>query len=427
MRGLARFGPVCLFLLLLLVSGSRPASVHGQGIGAHEPGQIIIKLRPLLGNNINLLNAIYGTVTIEPLLGRRDTFLIRVPPALDATQLVRILANDPLLVYAELNYTQEPPAASTDRIYAWGDTQGTHLHDQNAIADVRLAEAHTLSRGAQTVIAIVDTGIQRDHPALRDHLAPVGYDFVDNDLVPEDAPNGLDEDGDGQVDEAVGHGTHIAGIAHLVAPDARLMPLRVLNSDGRGSTFKTANAILYAVAHGADVINLSLGSPARSALLREVLEIAADQGVVVVAAAGNLGTAAKQYPAAERCAIAVTSVNGERQRSTFANYGTWVGISAPGEGVYSAFPSNGYAWWSGTSMATPFVSGQVALLRSLDPALTPPELGRLIAGTTQPVDDANPTLAGQLGTGRTDLYASLQALESGTLPSPPRTLLANCQ
>jgi thermitase len=180
-----------------------------------------------------------------------------------------------------------------------------------------------------------------------------------------------------------------------VAPDAVFV--RVLNSDGRGNNFRTASAIVYAAHRGADAINLSLGTPNQSVLLREVVGEAAQLGVVVVGAAGNLNTYAKQYPAAEACAIAVTSVNARDKKSSFANYGDWIGVAAPGENIYSTFPVDGYAWWSGTSMATPFVAGQAALLRSANPQLTLDEVGLLIGGTADSLDNANPAYRGGLG------------------------------
>jgi subtilisin family serine protease len=223
-----------------------------------------------------------------------------------------------------------------------------------------------------------------------------------------------------------GHGTHVTGIVHLVAPDARLLPLRVLNSDGRGNNFRTASAIVYATHRGADAINLSLGTSHASALLRQVVGEAAQLGVVVVGAAGNLNTDAKQYPAAEACAIAVTSVNAQDKKSSFANYGDWIGVAAPGENIYSTFPVNGYAWGTGTSMATPFVAGQVALLQSADPQLTLDEVGRLIGGTARSLDKKNPAYRGLLGEGRIDLLASLDSLVTNAWPTSDRNLFAGC-
>jgi subtilisin family serine protease len=228
------------------------------------------------------------------------------------------------------------------------------------------------------------------------------------------------------VDELYGHGTHVTGIVHLVAPEARLLPLRVLNSDGRGNNFRTASAIVYATRQGADAINLSLGTSQPSALLRQVVGEAAQHGVVVVGAAGNLNMDAKQYPAAEACAIAVTSVNARDKKSSFANYGDWIGVAAPGENIYSTFPVNGYAWWSGTSMATPFVAGQAALLRGANLQLTLDEVGLLIGGTAVSLDRKNPAFRGQLGEGRIDLFASLESLVAHTWPTPEHNVFAGC-
>ncbi len=230
-----------------------------------------------------------------------------------------------------------------------------------------------------------------------------------------DEPNGLDDDGDSLVDEAAGHGTHVAGIIHLVAPDARIMPLRVLDSDGRGNMFTLAKALLYASSNGADVVNLSLGTPSRSDLLRDAVRELTRNGVAVVAAAGNGNTNAKQYPAADNCALAVTSVGSANTKSTFANFGGWITVAAPGEGIYSTLPPSGYAWWSGTSMATPFVAGQAALISSLSPSLTVRDVATLISGTAQSLDVMNPAFAGQLGSGQIDIGVSLERLQAGHL------------
>jgi subtilisin family serine protease len=205
-----------------------------------------------------------------------------------------------------------------------------------------------------------------------------------------------------------------------------VLPLRVLNSDGRGNNFRTAAAIVYAAERGVDAINLSLGTPHPSLLLREVVAEAAERGAVVVAAAGNLNADTKQYPAADACAIAVTSVNTKDKRSSFSSYGTWIGVTAPGESIYSSVPVNGYAWWSGTSMSTPFVAGQAALLRGLDSGLSLNEVGLLIGGTAVPIDRTNPNFRGLLGTGRVDVVGSLQAAASRAWPASHRNVLAGC-
>jgi subtilisin family serine protease len=199
-----------------------------------------------------------------------------------------------------------------------------------------------------------------------------------------------------------------------------------LDSDGMGDAFLVAQAILFAVENGANVINLSLGTTGESDLLEEVVEEAAQSGVLVVAAAGNLGTSQEVYPAANECALAVTSVGPADVRSDFASYGSWVDLAAPGESIYSAFPVDGYAWWSGTSMAAPFVAGQAALLLGYDASLNVFDVADLIGGTAQSLDSANRRGAGLLGAGKIDVAASLSALVEGQMVDAPELIDDDC-
>jgi subtilisin family serine protease len=193
------------------------------------------------------------------------------------------------------------------------------------------------------------------------------------------------------------------------------MPLRVLDSEGYGNVWAIAKAISYAERNGADVVNLSLGTPSRSRTLQEVIHDAAANGVVTAAAAGNSNTALPHYPAARTGAaaavdglLAVTSVNQSEKKSGFANYGLWVDIAAPGESIRSTFPVDVYASWSGTSMATPFVAGQAALVHAVDGSLGPASVERRIRCSARPLDLKNPTYVGMLGAGHADVRASLE-------------------
>ena len=425
MRHLIRISLTICIILLLAASFFRTSA--RAAAPNYEPGQIVVKLAPASVNDLLRINQTYGTITLASLPNHSDVFLLQTPLGTSAENLVQVMLSDSRLVYAELNYINENTEdGSTDRIYGWGGTSSSTMTSQNSAQSTQLEAAHDFSRGAGTLVAILDTGVQSNHPALSNSLDVLGYDFVDNDLSPNDEANGLDDDGDGRVDELYGHGTHVAGIVHLVAPEARILPLRVLNSDGRGNNFRTASAIVYAAHRGADAINLSLGTPNQSALLRDAVSEAARLGAMVVAAAGNLNTDAQQYPAAETCAIAVTSVDVHDKKSSFANYGNWIGVAAPGENIYSAFPVDGYAWWSGTSMATPFVAGQAALLRSANPQLTLDEVGLLIGGSADPLDQTNPLYRGRLGEGRIDILSSLESLAANFWPSAEHNLFAGC-
>jgi subtilisin family serine protease len=194
------------------------------------------------------------------------------------------------------------------------------------------------------------------------------------------------------------------------------MPIRVLDTDGRGYSATVAEAILFAMENGANVINLSLGMPYESDLLEDIIEDAAEEGIVIVAAAGNLNNTQKQYPAATECVVSVTAVNAGKVKADFANYGDWLLLSAPGVGIYSTLPVDGYGSWSGTSMATPFVAGQAALLLGLNPNLNVVQVADLTGGTAENLNPYNPGYPDQLGVGLINIAASLNSLQAGIIP-----------
>ncbi|HXF60812.1 MAG TPA: S8 family serine peptidase, partial [Caldilineaceae bacterium] len=244
-------------------------------------------------------------------------------------------------------------------------------------------------------------GVYSRHEQFAGRLIWPSLDVIDDDLAPDDAGPGL----------AWGHGTHVAGIVAVMAPRAKLLPVRVLDNGGRGNTFLLAYAIEWAVDQGADVINLSLGANSNSRILRDAIAAANEAGVVVVAAAGNSGAEQVQYPAAYPDVLGVTAVSfdasaGAFVKASFANYGAgWVDLAAPGEGIVSAAVSEqgpGYASWSGTSMSTAFVSGASALalqkLREKAAATdTPAAVAELLIGNGTELPASGSPWAGKIG------------------------------
>lgn len=200
-----------------------------------------------------------------------------------------------------------------------------------------------------------------DHTALSGHLLP-GYDFVDNDFWPDDRPNNIDEDEDGDIDEGTGHGTHVTGLIADVAPHAQLLPIRVLNSDGGGTIFDIVQGIVYAVDHGAQVLNLSFSANIYSHIFEIAIQHAIDRNVIIVTAANGYESGLA-YPASFEGVLSVGSIDFCEKISEFSvPYQALVDVFAPGEYIYSTYYDNNYAWWSGTSMAAPLVSGEAALL-----------------------------------------------------------------
>ncbi len=411
-----------LLALLLGLAGAQPV-LAGDPAPPHVAGQIVAQLDLAVGATIQEINAGYGTTVLDQLT--EEIYLLQAPAGADEKELADAMDRDLRLAFAELNYIGQTPEHSGQDSWAWGGPDSAPFTGQYALDALGLPPAHQLSQGAGTVVAVLDTGVDLDHPALAPHLTGTGTDLVDGDAWPDDQRNGLDDDGDGLFDEAAGHGTHVAGIVHLAAPQAQIMLVRVLDSDGQGNIYRLARGILHAADQGADVINLSLGLTEKSSLLKEVIRSATRQGVVVVAAAGNDNRQDETYPAATKCALSVTAVDEAGVKAPWANFGDWIAYAAPGEAIYSTFLDGNYAWWSGTSMATPFLAGQAALLLSLDPSLNVRQVALLIRDTAQPVDSHNPGLEGMLGAGQPNVHASLQRLQSGDIPSSNRGLISS--
>ena len=386
-----------------------------------ETTEVVVKLN-LSGNaTIDAVNAAFGTTTIEELVGSSAIYRLRVPNGSEAEDVAEDLQDDARVLFAEPNYNSEAPEGNPRHIGAWGGPADDGSAQQSAVGLLGVSDAHEFTQGEGVVVAVLDTGFQLDHPDLVDFWTTARYDFIDDDEDPTDVANGEDNDGDGHVDEAYGHGTHVAGIVHLTAPGARIMPVRVLEADGRGNIFVIAEAIQYAINNGADVINLSLGSPQESELMEEILEDAVqDQNVIVVAAVGNLNSEAEQFPASEDEVLAVTSIDVDSHKSEFANYGEWIDVAAPGEAIVSTFPVSDHAAWSGTSMAVPFVSGHAALLRSAVPGMTSGQITAYIRASAQSLDALNPDLDQGLGAGRINIGGSIRAIceENGVCTAP---------
>jgi subtilisin family serine protease len=229
-------------------------------------------------------------------------------------------------------------------------------------------------------VAVLDTGADLDHPALAGKLVQ-GFDFVDLDTDPS-------EEGVYGQDMAYGHGTHVAGLIALAAPDAKIEPIRILKPNGTGSTWALAEGIRFAVSSNVGVINLSytFRLPAPSRLIEDLLaELTAPTDPVIVAAAGNNGPSTrKEYPAGEElpAILAIAASTENDTLSDFSTRGSWVSVAAPGQNILSSVPEETYATWSGTSMATPLTAGTAALVRAAYPSLSPAEVANRIKTTS---------------------------------------------
>jgi hypothetical protein len=382
---------ISLIMIVTLFQVAAPdTSVSAQGPEAFLPNEVVLKL--LRTADLSRVAASYG-LQPTPLaqFGTRAIFRMRILDGDSPQGKAAELATDPRVIYAEPNFIGQSPEARQRVTWAKGDeSQG--FEDQWAAIMIRLPEAHTVTRGEGITVAVLDTGVDASHPALAGRIVN-GYDFVDLDSSPN-------EEGNHEQNVAFGHGTHVAGLVALAAPEAKIMPLRVLDEDGYSNIWVLAEAMAYAVNpdgnlktdDGADVVNLSLSTERPTHLLADIgqeitcikekdddddedddkkgcLARNSQKGVVIVASAGNNGSSAPEYPAAEGVpgSLSVGASTSFDSLASFSNYGAWVHITAPGQGILSSVPGGEYAFWSGTSMAAPLVAGQAALVRAANP------------------------------------------------------------
>ncbi|MFO1341058.1 MAG: S8 family serine peptidase [Burkholderiaceae bacterium] len=400
------------------------------------PGEVLVRL-----HSTGALGGVLArhALTLVSQSGARPLYRLQVADGASVPDKVTELVADTDVIAAEANVESQAPEARRNVIWAIGTE--VDYREQWAPAAIHLAEAQALSRGAGVRVAVLDTGADLGHPALAGHLLP-GHDFIDDDDDPSE---------EGTTDNAgYGHGTHVAGLVALAAPDAKIVPYRVLDPDGRGDIWMLQRALAYALDpdgnpatdDGAHVVNLSLGTLDRTRIMRALLTLAtcsipkpganpdtdytdpgydadkarcaAGGGAVVVAAAGNEGSQrVKEYPAAEGVyGLVPAGASAENHRfADFSNTGSWVDLAAPGDHITSSVPGGQYGTWSGTSMASPLMAGVAALLRAKAPAMKPVDVAKRLEKT-------GARLCGNTNTVQVDALATLRNKVSPPLNCP---------
>ena len=394
------------------VQGSLDGSV-GQTYLVTSSGNLIADL---LNGVVNFLEALLGIQSVEP------DQLLPVP-------------------HPPINNI---PSGLHDRtpVNYYGTVVWHGYASQPAAHIIRLIDAQQGFNVSGTgIVAVIDTGVDTNHPVLVPVLLP-GYDFTRNQPgasewldVPElqnDESGGQEQDPafvqqstaavldqstaavlDGGPYSAFGHGTMTTGLVHLVAPKAKILPLKAFSSNGTGYLSNIIAALYYAVQHHSNVVNMSFDLSSPSAGLSQAVSYANKAGVVLVAAAGNESTSSPVYPAAfNGSVVGIASTTDWDTRSSFSNYGTsdaW--IAAPGEYVISTYPGGTYASASGTSFSSPLVAGTASLLLSAKSSLNQKQAASALSHAIRLTPD--------LHYGRLDVYQAVSAWVNNSGSTPP--------
>jgi len=369
-------------------------------------------------------------------------FLVTTPDLINPNAFLATLLSQPAVVDAELDQlvhvmqasASAPPSGLWDSspVSYYGTTAWDGYVNQPAAQIIGIQNTqNTFSVAGAGIVAVIDTGVDPHHPVLVRVLVP-GYDFIRNqqggsemaDLTqPPTASNGqrspaqvnqstvavLDQSTVAVLDNtqyaAFGHGTMVAGIIHLVAPQALIMPLKAFRSDGTGYSSDILRAIYYATQHDANVINMSFSLMAYSQELSRAINSANRAGIICVASAGNHGKDELAYPAAFSTVMGVASTTNDDQRASFSNFGQdIVWVAAPGEAIITTYPFATYAAGWGTSFSAPLVSGAAALLKNVQADCNQYQAAQAVA-------HAKP-ISPDLGNGRLDLQQALAAWRS---------------
>ena len=411
-----------LVLIWLLFSAlARPPQAASAALAAVLPGQyvsdeVVVRLKPGAAISSVRPYAAGYAIRLHADLPSLNVKVLKVPDGKVFT-VVDALRHAPAVVFAEPHYLVHA-AVITPSDPAWASQYGP--------VKIQAPQAWEITTGSISVtLAVIDTGIDLNHPDLASQIWQ----------NPGETPaNGVDDDGDGYVDDwrgwdfvngdnqpqdDSGHGTHVAGIAAAagdnntgiagIAWNVRLMPLKVLDRSGEGTNTDLALALRWAADHHADIINLSLGDSNPDPVMEEAVDYAYAHGVTVVAAAGNSSSSGVLYPAVYTNTIAVAATDSSNRVAGFSSYGPEVDLAAPGVGIYSTywniFSGSTYGTLSGTSMAAPHVAGVAALLAGL-PQFNSPDTIRLALESTA-LDLGAPCRDPYYGLGLAQAFAAL--------------------
>ncbi|MEZ4660814.1 MAG: S8 family peptidase [Caldilineaceae bacterium] len=328
--------------------------------------------------------------------------------------------DEPSIQFVEPGSVIMGDAATSETTADYNDPSLAVADESYGLTRVQALDAWDAITGTQDVIiAVLDTGINPEHPEFAGRII-MGYDYINDDADPTDDH---------------GHGSHVSGIAAAalnnghgaagICPNCSILAVKVLNENNAGTWWSAAQGIIYAVDNGARVINLSLGANVPSNTIKSAIDYAQENGVLIVAAAGNSASSNDFYPAAYDGILGISATNSSDELWGLSNHGAFIDVAAPGHLIYGPNKSlddeyGGYVYKSGTSMAAPYVTGLAGLLFSQDPSRTATDVADIIM---QSADDLGaPGRDDNFGHGRINVLAAINydvETTPGTTQLPP--------
>jgi len=443
---------ICLAILLAVGLWGQPASAQGllQGILSNV-GQLLngqsqgVIVRTTLGpaglraacqqNGCTVAGNLDGGLnqlflvrpTQQGLVPQLLAFILRLVSGILDAEVDQVLTIPPNPTNQTLANMPPPGLWDSVPVNYYGANAWDGYVNQPAAQIIHLSKAQsTFEVGGAGIVADIDTGVDPNHPVLKAVLLN-GYDFTRNQpggsemndislsnppacgtcpaaFVNQHTAAMVDQHTaamvDGNAYAAFGHGTMVAGVIHLVAPTAQILPLKAFHSDGTGNLSDIIRAIYYAVQNDANVINMSFDLSQNSTELVNAINYASSQNLILVASSGNDGRQEIVYPAGLRNVMGVASTNNQDQRSSFSNYGNQVvWVAAPGEAIVTTYPFATYAAGWGTSFSSPMVAGTASLLLNLQPQENQAQAAWAISHAKW--------ISFNMGNGRLDVYLSL--------------------
>ncbi|MEQ6390977.1 cell wall-binding repeat-containing protein [Bacillaceae bacterium S4-13-58] len=384
---------ILLIFVLFLPTNIFPIQALAEGNGS---GDIVVNDRRIMIKVLDVdeftyNSSIFDKPTDYGVMAENEYLFLRVRDKADYKEALEELKQDPMVLFAEPDYIRILEYIPSDPYYP----------EQGYLRDINMERAWDFTKGSsETVVAVFDTGVESSHPDLVGRVLP-GYDFFNEDSIPEDNH---------------GHGTLVSGVIAAntnhtgvagINFQTKILPVKVAEQE-RVSDSAFLKGIYYAMDQQVDVMNLSFAGPSLNLAIQEALLEAYNQGIVIVASAGNDGNNQPLYPASYPWVISVASTGVNDLPSSFSNYGGWIDIAAPGEDIITTWPNGKYIVATGTSLSAPIVSGISSLLIAVNPAWFPAQIEYSMQKSA--IRNSGSEWNEFVGYGRVDAYRALEVI-----------------